>query len=80
MTSGQLSSVRVHCTATPRDHQIPCQSVPIALPSRFTGTLAVGERVEALWDVQPSAEMSRHQKAIHEEGVAESLVEDLTPR
>ena len=52
-----------------RDYEAACAG--------STGTLPEDERVEALWDVRLSAEMSRQRKAIHEEAVGEILVGDL---
>lgn len=41
------------------------------------GTLSSGEQVEASWDARLSGRMSAQGKAIHEEAVAEGLIEDL---
>jgi len=45
-----------------------------------TGALPEGERIDAVWDAQLSAEMSSQHKAIHEESVADTLIADLARR
>lgn len=56
-----------------QDYEAACTFGP-------AGTLPENARTEAIWDARLSGEMSARRKAIHEEAVGETLIEDLSGR